>query len=256
MKIIKHPNTVGHVNILGVKVNATNMLNTLTTISGWIMNGEKKYVCVTGVHGVMESQNDDSLKVIHNNSGMTVPDGMPIVWIGKLYGHIEMGRVYGPDLMSEICRISVRNEYKHFLYGGNYGVAQELKKRIEKKYPGIRVVGSYTPPFRRLNSEEENDLKRIVRETKPDIFWVGLSTPKQERFMAEYLPQLETKIMLGVGAAFDVHTNRMKDAPKFLKTIGLQWLHRLYQDPRRLWRRYLYNNPIFVLKIIKQLITR
>jgi N-acetylglucosaminyldiphosphoundecaprenol N-acetyl-beta-D-mannosaminyltransferase len=156
--------------------------------------------------------------------------------------------------MLEACAESVQSGYTHFLYGGNVGVAEQLKLNLEQRFPGLRVVGTYTPPFRPLNPAEQTELQELVARLKPDIFWVGLSTPKQERFMAEYLPQLSTKVMIGVGAAFDVHTGGIKDAPDWVKKAGLQWFHRLCQEPRRLWRRYLFNNPRFVVRIASQLL--
>jgi len=230
------------------------MSNTVTTIQNWINRDEKHYVCVTGVHGVMESQKKPDLVKIHNNSGLTVPDGMPMVWAGRIYGHPEISRVYGPDLMLAVCKTSVKKGFTHFLYGGNEGVVDELKESLEKRFQGIRIVGKYTPPFRPLNKKEEKELRELVLLSKPDLFWVGLSTPKQERFMSEYISKLDTKVMLGVGAAFDYHTGRAKDSPDWIKKIGVQWLHRLLQDPKRLWKRYLYNNPVFAYKFIKQLI--
>ena len=243
------------VNILGVGISVTNIQNALATIEGWIDQGERHYVCVTGVHGVMECQKDEDLRPIHNASGLTVPDGMPTVWAGRLQGFECMDRVYGPDLMREVCKMSVPKGYTHFLYGGNVGVAEALRENLEERFPGIRIVGTYTPPFRLLNEQEGAELCEQVARLKPDFFWVGLSTPKQERFMAEYIHKLDTKVMLGVGAAFDVHLGFTKDAPDWIKKISMQWLHRLCQEPRRLWRRYLYNNPVFVYKFVKQLMT-
>ena len=251
---LNHLPTVDRVNVLGVGISTTNMANTLATIVRWIKNAERHYVCVTGVHGVMESQKDNNLKEVHNNSGMTVPDGMPMVWAGKIYGYLDMGRVYGPDLMWAICKDSVIKGFTHFLYGGNEGVVGELKHTLEKEFPGIKIVGTFTPPFRPLNNAEENDLINQVNLTKPDLFWVGLSTPKQEIFMSEYVSRLDTKVMLGVGAAFDYHTGRAKDSPDWIKKSGMQWLHRLLQDPKRLWKRYLVNNPVFVCKFLNQII--
>ncbi len=247
-------NILPRVNVLGVGISATNMSNTVTTIRNWIKRGEKHYVCVTGVHGIMECQKDENLKPIHNASGLTVPDGMPMVWAGRIYGHPEISRVYGPDLMLAVCKSSVDKGYTHFLYGGTNGVVQDLKENLEKMFPGIQIVGKYTPPFRPLNSEQKNELINQVSLSKPDLLWVGLSTPKQERFMSEYISKLDTKVMLGVGAAFDYHTGRAKDSPDWTKKIGMQWLHRLLQDPKRLWKRYLYNNPVFAYKFINQLI--
>ena len=130
----------------------------------------------------------------------------------------------------------------------------QLKEALTKRFPGLKVVGTYTPPFRPLTADEEADLARKVAETKPDFFWVGLSTPKQERFMDQYISKLDAKVMLGVGAAFDIHTGRIKDAPYWMKFTGVQWIHRIYQDPKRLWKRYLVNNPKFVYQITLELL--
>ncbi len=199
----------------------------------------------------MEAQDDSKFKRILNESLLTTPDGMPTVWIGRDRGFSDMRRVYGPDLMLNVCRRFVDRGCNHFLYGGEPGVAENLAEHLEKIVPGVRIVGTYTPPFRPLNLAEERDLIRSVRELRPDFFWVGLSTPKQERFMAEYIDKLDTKVMLGVGAAFDILSGRVKDAPNWIKTCGLQWLHRLNQEPRRLWRRYLINNPKFVYMLLR-----
>lgn len=243
------------INILNIGISPVNMKVTVTIIQRWIELGKEHYVCVTGVHGVMECQKDEDLRRIHNASGLTVPDGMPMVWASRLQGFDFVERVYGPDLMLEVCKLSVKNAYTHFLYGGDVGVAEALKENLEKRFPGIRIVGTYTPPFRPLSDQEEREFQKQIARLKPDIFWVGLSTPKQEYFMSEHIDKLDTKVMLGVGAAFDIHTGRTKDAPDWIKKIGMQWLHRLCQEPRRLWRRYLYNNPVFIYKFIKQLIT-
>jgi len=242
--------------VLGVGISPVNMETTLRTISTWIRKDGKQYVCVTGVHGVMESQNDELLRSIHNHSGLTVPDGMPMVWAGKLFGFHGIERVYGPDLMLNMMAASVKHGFSHFLYGGEEGVALKLKRKLETKFPEVNIVGTYTPPFRPLTADEFKDLADQVGDARPDIFWVGLSTPKQEKFMAEALPVLQTKVMLGVGAAFDVHTGRVLDAPDWMKVFGLQWLHRLGQEPKRLWKRYLFNNPMFIVKFLKQLLRK
>lgn len=241
-------------NVLGVGVHAINMAEVLQEFQCAIEQRRRGYVCVTGVHGIMEAQRNPALRSILNNSFLTTPDGMPTVWVGKWQGHSRMRRVFGPEMMLEVCAMSVAKEYTHFLYGGTDGVAEEFKSALLRKFPGLRIVGTYAPPFRALNDVEREDLRTRVATLRPDIFWVGLSTPKQEQFMAEYLPQLDTLLMVGVGAAFDVHTGRIQDAPQWMKTAGLQWLHRLGQEPGRLWRRYLYNNPRFVLKMTLQLL--
>jgi N-acetylglucosaminyldiphosphoundecaprenol N-acetyl-beta-D-mannosaminyltransferase len=239
-------------NVLGVGISAVNMPQAVAACDDLITRNEKGYVCVTGVHGVMEAQVDPSLRAILKNSFLSVPDGMPTVWVGRLQGHDQMRRVYGPDFMIELCRHSVARGFRHFLYGGNDGVAQQLAVNLRDQIPGLQIVGTYTPPFRPLTAKEEQDLFAQVSEARPDVIWVGLSTPKQERFMAQYIDRLDTKLMVGVGAAFDLHTGRMIDAPDWVKAIGMQWFHRMLQEPRRLAKRYLINNPIFVMRIMMQ----
>lgn len=240
-------------NILGVAIDAVNMATAVSAIDAAVASGQKGYVCVTGVHGVMEAERDERLRTTLNNSTLTTPDGMPTVWVGRWQGFRGMDRVYGPDLMLEICALSVARGYTHYLYGGKPGVAEELQSALESRFPGIHIVGTYCPPFRPLNQAEERDLIRRIAGLKPDLFWVGLSTPKQERFMSEFIHKLDTRLMLGVGAAFDIHAGLLNDSPAWVKRLGLQWLHRLYQEPGRLWKRYLVNNPEFILKICLQL---
>ncbi|MFM7103479.1 MAG: WecB/TagA/CpsF family glycosyltransferase [Verrucomicrobiota bacterium] len=241
------------VNVLGVGISVLNLETAVAVLAGAVRAGRRGYVCVTGVHGVMESQSDEALRRIHNASLLTTPDGMPMVWLGRQAGHRSMDRVYGPDLMERVFAWSQGSGATHFFYGGNTGVAEELKGRLEARFPGIRVVGTATPPFRPLTAGEESALVEQVAALRPDFFWVGLSTPKQERFMAAYLPRLETKVMLGVGAAFDFHAGRVDQAPRWIQRSGFEWLYRLAQEPRRLWRRYLRNNPLFLWKIAGQL---
>jgi N-acetylglucosaminyldiphosphoundecaprenol N-acetyl-beta-D-mannosaminyltransferase len=239
-------------NVLGVGLSAINMVEALRLSDSLLQEHGKGYICVTGVHGVMESQRDAALRDILNGSFLCLPDGMPTVWVGHLQGHREMGRVYGPDFMLQLCRLSARHGHRHFLYGGKRGVAQKLRDRLEVLVPAINIVGTYTPPFRPLTLAEEQELIAQINECRPDIIWVGLSTPKQERFMAQYIGRFNTSLMVGVGAAFDIHAGLLSDAPQWVKECGLQWLDRLCQEPRRLWRRYLTNNPRFLWDIALQ----
>jgi N-acetylglucosaminyldiphosphoundecaprenol N-acetyl-beta-D-mannosaminyltransferase len=164
-----------------------------------------------------------------------------------------MDRVYGPDLMLEVCRLSEERGYRHFFYGGNEGIAERLADSLRRRYQNLNVVGVATPPFRLLNPSEEESLRQQVSEARPDFVWVGLSTPKQERFMAKHIGALDCTLMLGVGAAFDIHTGITKDPPQWVKRAGLQWFYRLMREPRRLWKRYLVNNPRFIFKITLQI---
>jgi N-acetylglucosaminyldiphosphoundecaprenol N-acetyl-beta-D-mannosaminyltransferase len=242
------------VNILGVPIAAINMDQAACQIEEWIRNKQNIFITVTGVHGIMESQYDEEVKEIHKKAAMCVPDGMPTVWIGKFYGHRDMKRVYGPDLMLEIMKRSIESGYTHFFYGGKPGVTELLKKRLVARFPGLKIVGVFSPPFRQLSEGEENQLQILIDKLSPDIIWVGLSTPKQERWMAAHLKKLNTRVMIGVGAAFDFHAGLVKQAPRWIQRSGLEWLFRVYQEPGRLWKRYMKNNPLFVIKILLQLL--
>jgi N-acetylglucosaminyldiphosphoundecaprenol N-acetyl-beta-D-mannosaminyltransferase len=241
-------------NVLGVGVSIVNMEDAVRLSESVICSGNKGYICVTDVHTIIEAQSDRAFRKILNGSIMTTPDGMPLVWVGKIQGHKRIRRVYGPDYLLEMCRVSVERGYRHFFFGGKPGVTERLVFELSKRFPGLQIAGTYAPPFRPLNPNEEQELETIVARTKPDIFWVGLGSPKQERFMAQYCERLEAKLMVGVGAAFDIHSGNVQEAPKWLKSAGLQWLHRLIQEPRRLWRRYLNCVPNFIWMISLQLL--
>ena len=245
--------SIKRVNVLGVGVSVLNLPSALAAIAEAVRTRRPGYICVTGVHGVMEAQTDTVFQRILNGAFLCTPDGMPMVWLGKLRGHAGMRRVYGPDLMLDVCAWSETSGCRHFFYGGAPGVAEELRDRLTARFPKLPVAGCYTPPFRPLNAAEIVQLQALVRTTRPDILWVGLSTPKQEKFMAEFLPKLDVTLMVGVGAAFDFHSGRMQQAPRWMQRSGLEWFYRLCQEPRRLAKRYLKNNPWFVLKIAGQL---
>ena len=241
-------------NVLGVGISVINMDDAVRMSESLIRSHNRKYICLTDVHGIIEAQSDATFREILNGSAMTTPDGMPLVWVGKLRGHKRMQRVYGPDYMLEMCRISVYRGYRHFFFGGKPGVAERLASELLLKYPGLQVAGTYTPPFRQLTSSEDDELEALVAQSKPDVFWVGLGSPKQERFMAKYCGRLDVSLMAGVGAAFDIHSGNVKEAPQWLKSAGLQWCHRLIQEPRRLGARYLNCVPNFLWKISLQLL--
>ncbi len=241
-------------NVLGVSVSAMDLPTAVAAILAAVREKTKGYICVTGVHGVTEAQSDPEFRQILNRSFLNTTDGMPLVWLGRHYVKPEVQRVYGPDLMLEMFAATRAIPFRHFFYGGAPGVAEKLKASLEARYPGVQIVGTYTPPFRPLLPEEEADLAAQVRAAKPDLMWVGLSTPKQERFMAEYLPKLDVTLMAGVGAAFDFHSGRVKQAPLWMQRSGLEWFYRLCTEPRRLGRRYLVNNPLFVWRVTQQLL--
>lgn len=244
--------TRSRANVLGVGVHAIDLPSAADIIESAVREGTKGYVCVTSVHGVMEAQRDPQFRDILNHALLVTPDGMPTVWVGRIQGNSTMKRVFGPDLMLEVCRRSVGTGIRHFLYGGNPGITAELAERLRRRFPGITVVGTFTPPFRPLEPSEQLALERQMDAAPPDVVWVGLSTPKQEKFMAANFRRLPCKVMIGVGAAFDIHTGHVKDAPKWIKNAGLQWAHRLCQEPGRLWKRYLVNNSAFLAALSLQ----
>ena len=237
-------------DVLRVGVSAINMDLALEEIGRWIAESRPSYTCVTGVHGVMESFHDPQLRAIHNNASMVTPDGMPLVWLGKLAGHRHMDRVYGPDLMLEVCRRSVNTGWKHFLYGGGDGVAELLGERLCQRFPGLQVVGTHCPPFRPLTEEEDAEVVEQIAQSEADIVWVGLSTPKQERWMDQHIGRIRAPVMIGVGAAFDFHAGLKTQAPYWMQRGGLEWLYRMATEPRRLGKRYAINNPLFLAYLL------
>ena len=258
----KRKSPVPRVDILGVGISVLNLDSAIKAITAACENSSHLgYVTITGVHGVMESQDDEELKAIHNNSFLSTPDGMPMVWIGKYaHGHQHMDRVYGPELMDEIFRRTEGTGIRHYFYGGADGVAEELKTCLLRRYPGSEIVGTYTPPFRPLNESEEEDLISQLDESKPHLIWVGLSTPKQERFMAAFIdkyPHLNKTwnngtTLLGVGAAFDFLSYQVKQAPYWVQRSGFEWLYRVFQEPKRLLKRYIVSNNKFIMLLVKQ----
>jgi N-acetylglucosaminyldiphosphoundecaprenol N-acetyl-beta-D-mannosaminyltransferase len=239
-------------NVLGVGISAIDLDRAVATVSGWIERREQNYVCVTGVHGVMESQRSPDLKRIHNDAGMVTPDGMPMVWLSRWGGFSHVSRVYGPDLMAAVCAESVAKGWRHYFYGGADGVAEQLKEKLAARYPGLQVVGTFSPPFRPMSPEEDAELIRTIDAAEPDIVWVGLSTPKQERWMDQHIHRINAPVMVGVGAAFDFHAGLKSQAPLWMQRNGLEWLYRLVTEPKRLWKRYLINNPLFISYVIAE----
>lgn len=240
-------------NVLGVGVHAVDMESTITLMVGAVAESRKGYVCLASAHGAVESQCDATLRRIFDEAMLVLPDGMPIVWMGHLQGFEGMQRVFGPELMFNILGREDLRHLRHFFCGGADGVAELLQEKMQLQFPTVQICGTFTPPFREMLPLEEEALVAQVAEAQPDIIWVGLSTPKQERFMSRYLSQLDTKLMVGVGAAFLLHTGSIRDSPQWVKRAGLQWLHRLVQEPRRLWRRYAVVVPTFFYKSVLQL---
>ena len=255
------------INVLGVGISALTLDSAVEAVLMSIKNGQQGYVTVTGVHGVSECQSDAELRRIHNESLLSTPDGMPMTWMGRMQGvgADQMSRVYGPDLMLRLLDRGQQEGLRHYFFGGNEGIAELLREKLLAQFPEAQIVGTYTPPFRPLNEAEEQELLTDLQQSQPNCFWVGLSTPKQERVMADLLGRFGTEathgtarlpsplVMFGVGAAFDFHAGLIPQAPAWMQRSGLEWLYRLIKEPRRLWKRYFKNNPLFIMRAALQL---
>lgn len=244
------------VEILGVRVSAINIDDAVAAIEAWIGCRDRHYVCVTGVHGLMECRRDDRLRTIHNEAGLVTPDGMPLVWLARLMGKERTQRVYGPDLMRGMTAVSEAHGYRQFYYGGAEGIAERLRRALTSAHPHLQVAGVLCPPFRELSPEEDREVVKAINAARADIVWVGLSTPKQERWMASHLGLVEAPVMIGVGAAFDFLAGAKRQAPLWMQKNGLEWLFRLCSEPRRLWRRYAYIVPGFLALTLGEFVRR
>lgn len=240
------------IDLLGVRVSAISMAQAVEKIERWIETGHKKYVCVTGVHGVMQAQDDPHFREVLNEAGMVTPDGMPLVWACRYAGLRETTRVYGPDLLLNVCSVAAERGWSSFLYGARDEVTESLQRELSGRFPGLRFAGRYSPPFRPLTPSETDEVVELINGTNASIVWVGLSTPKQEQWMAALRDRLDAPVLIGVGAAFDIHAGLLRQAPPWLQAHGLEWLFRLAIEPRRLWKRYLYNNPRFVAQVVRR----
>jgi N-acetylglucosaminyldiphosphoundecaprenol N-acetyl-beta-D-mannosaminyltransferase len=239
--------------VLGVRVDAVQIPEVVSVMERWIQErAAVHYIAVTGMHGVMEAQYNPGFRSVLKAADLVVPDGMPLVWLGRWHGHPLRRRVYGPELMETFCR-TTGPSYRHFFYGGGPNVAVRLAEVLKQRY-GVNAVGTYSPPFRPLTEEENEQVSRQIRMAAPDVVWVGLSTPKQERWMYEHCARLRAPVMVGVGAAFDFVAGRVKQAPAWMRENGLEWLFRLGLEPRRLWRRYLVSGSKFVWNVSMELL--
>ncbi len=242
------------ISILGVPVSVLDMDAAVRRIGGWLDRRETRYVCVSDVHSVTRAHDDPDHMAALSGADMVTPDGTPLVWVSRLRGNQEIKRVCGPDLMMAICAASEKAGWRHYFYGGDEQTGATLAVRLQQFFPNIQISGSYSPPFRPLTREETEAALERIRQSRAEIVWVSLGCPKQERWMHEMSAQLPGQTLIGVGAAFDFHAGRISRAPLWMRNNGLEWLHRLMSEPRRLWRRYLVMAPRFVaLSLIETL---
>jgi N-acetylglucosaminyldiphosphoundecaprenol N-acetyl-beta-D-mannosaminyltransferase len=242
------------VNILGVGVGAITIEQALEYMMCCIRMNQRAHIVVASVFTVMTAYKDAAFRAVVNRAGLVTPDGMPLVFLCRWWGRREVTRVYGPDLMLAFCERAAQHGYRNFFYGGQPGVPEELARRLISRYPTLSIAGAFSPPFRPLTPEEDEAIVEQINAAKPDVVWVALGSPKQEVWIAEHRDRLDAPVLIGVGYAFDIHSGRLPQAPRWMQRTALEWLFRLWIEPRRLWRRYLLNNPQFVLLVVLQIL--
>jgi N-acetylglucosaminyldiphosphoundecaprenol N-acetyl-beta-D-mannosaminyltransferase len=242
-------------DILGIPIAMIDYENAMAHMDAMIERRERGYVCAVAVHAVMVAQHDEEMRDALLGSSLTVPDGMPLVWAANLLGENLPNRVYGPELMKRYNARCARKGHRVWLYGGrDQGSLVQLSLNIRQHNPGIQIVGGYSPPFRPLTEREEDDLVARINRDRPDVLWVGIGVPKQEKWMARMRERLDVPVMAAVGAAFDFHAGRISQAPPWMQERGLEWTYRIAQEPRRLLPRYLYYNPAFLMQLGRQVV--
>jgi N-acetylglucosaminyldiphosphoundecaprenol N-acetyl-beta-D-mannosaminyltransferase len=241
------------VPLLDVPIALVDYEQTLDWIDAAVASQTPGYICVAATHTVMAARDDSELRAAVLGADFTVPDGQPLVWALRLLGHRVRDRVYGPTLMEVACERAARTGRRFYLYGGrNQRALVQLAQALEARFPGLQIVGGHAPPFRPLTPSEEAAVVADIERCRPDVVWVGIGVPKQEKWMAQMRPRLGAPVLVGVGAAFDFHAGLIPQAPNWMQRLGLEWAFRLSQEPRRLWRRYLRYNPRFVTGFARQ----
>ena len=247
------PAPVKTVPVLGIPLAITDYERTLDWIDAAAERGHRGYLCVAAVHTVMACQDDPELRAAVLGADFTVPDGQPLVWALRALGHPLPDRVYGPTLLELACARAARSGRRFYLYGGRtQGALVELARALRLRHPGLQIVGGYAPPFRPLTAEEDAAVIADIRRTRAEVVWVGIGVPKQEKWMAGMRDRVDAPVLVGVGAAFDFHAGLIPQAPARMQKLGLEWAFRLYQEPRRLWRRYARYNPRFIAGFARQ----
>ncbi len=252
---LPRPEDVRTRDILGIPIAMTDYAQAMDVMDGMIARREPGYVCAVAVHAVMVSQSDPEMHAAVTGSTLTVPDGMPLVWAANLLGEQLHNRVYGPELMQRYSARCAERGHRVWLYGGrDQGSLMQLALNLRRRHRGIEIVGGYSPPFRSLDGEEERAVIEHINAAKPDVLWVGIGVPKQEKWMARMREHLDVPVMAAVGAAFDFHAERISQAPGWMQDRGLEWTYRIAQEPKRLLPRYLYYNPLFLAAFARQLV--
>lgn len=242
------------ITLFGQTFVSTNLLSVIELFENYISRKKPHLICICNVHTTMMAFGNRAKRQHLKKASISTMDGQPLVWLSRFLGAKKSERVAGPDLMQAACKISVKKGYRHFFYGGAEGTPEKLKALFTKKYPGIQIVGTYSPPFRTLTEKEDQTIIKYINESKPDFLWVSLGAPKQEKWIADHLDRIEAPVQVGVGAAFDFFTGNVQRAPVWMQYAGLEWFFRLLKDPRRLWKRYLVYNTMFLIYLIPEIL--
>lgn len=239
--------------ILGIPMAMTDYDGAVEVMDAMVDRRERGWICAAAVHSVMVAQDDPGMREALTGATLTVPDGMPVVWAANLLGEDLPNRVYGPELMHRYCARSAERGLRVWLYGGrDQGALVQLALTLRREHPGIKIVGGYSPPFRTLSAAEDDTIAEQINRDRPDVIWVGIGVPKQEKWMVRMRSRVEAPVMCAVGAAFDFHAGRVSQAPRWMQERGLEWTYRIAQEPRRLLPRYLYTNPRFLYGVGRQ----
>ncbi len=241
--------------VIGVPLALTTYEQTLDWIGAAVASDHRGYICVAATHTVMAAQEDAELRSAVLGADFTVPDGQPLVWALRAFGHRLPSRVYGPTLMEKTLERGARTGLRFYLYGGRDGDAQalaELTRKLRARFPGVQIVGGWAPVFRALTDEEADEVAADINASGADVVWVGLGVPRQEKWMATMRARLTAPVLIGVGAAFDFHAGLVPQAPAWIQCMGMEWAFRLAHEPRRLWRRYARYNPRFIVGFARQ----
>lgn len=228
------------------------MQDALDVMQRWINQRTPNYVCCIPAHAVMDAYDQPGLREVYAKSGLNTPDGMAIVWLLRQAGYKQVGRVYGPDLLLATCAFGLEIGWRHYFYGGTPVAVEKLAVVLQERFPGLKIAGVESPPYRALTDEEDVETIGRINLAKPDIVWVGLGSPKQEQWMHEHVGRIDAPVLVGIGAAFDFISGTKPQAPGLVQRMGLEWFYRLISEPRRLWKRYVLGYPRFIWLVLME----
>ena len=242
-------------SVIGAPIDTLNWDAAISRISAWANRHESRVVCICNAHSVVTTRQDPAFAKVLESADMATPDGAPVAWTLRKLGALNQERINGPDLMWKYCMHAARSGESIYLYGASESTLSILTERLLRSFPGLRIAGAYSPPFRPLTPEEDESVVKAINHSGAGVVWVSLGCPKQEKWMADHRGRINA-VMVGVGAAFDYHAGTITRAPMWMQRNGLEWLHRLASEPRRLWKRYLVTNSLFIWYAARQLLGR